>query len=586
MSTSSKHTHTELSDLRETLEELDTSALQKHYNELLHIWSGKPPEEYKESSKRIWIIESSNVERGGLIKRIAGSNVLDFCLPSSRNPLGNAFICYVCDTTTDVPRYSYKDANGQYVEIDQIKAQSAIDNQNTTAGYPLYIHVNLINIPDGWSFQVCPFVTCDELLSKATHWVPIEDIYVAVLRDLKTADECFRDSSEHNSIRNPNLIALDSNEEDEYTIDGSTKRDVSHGKVSTFTTTEEAPSILVRHITSSNIYSKLERHELIDSISKTHGYAATTLAGKRDVFSSGKHAELILKKARIEWRKLFVNERREAIRDVRIEMIAHPFRKSTLITKGPREAAVARYVMEQLQPRIRLFTEQLESIIQEHHLNLAQIRLNSDKLNKKYNEIRYAGLMFALPSLGLLLPSAWLERESMSLLSASGVTENVSAASNPFTEIYEKEYSTEIDLGWLGSYKFDISDAVHGIAKSLESSMAHLLHNNGDMGEHVQNLTEATTKLVGVISSAAVATAAGVVIVGVIRLKASLGLQYTEGMILDTLNRCEQCWPQIENSIKSSLPAILGELPAETLKKAEKIHTLSNNISNAQYDLA
>jgi hypothetical protein len=256
-----------------------------------------------------------------------------------------------------------------------------------------------------------------------------------------------------------------------------------------------------------------------------------------------------MKKASLDWELLFLNERREAIRDLQLEAVSHMMTRFKLLTRNSRQAKVAIYAQDQLRPRIRNF---LKRVIHEMAAHSPVAGYPDEKsqdpteMRKKFESsaMLKAGILHALPSLALLIPVSIVNGAE-----AKQATEHLVATA-----------AGSVSGGWIDRLRDKILEPVT---------------------ERLDKTNELLEELVGVLVATTAGMAIGAAIAGVaasyVVVRGSIVLYETEQMIRDLIDETERAWPRVEDSLRALLPALIGDLDEKTIENSGRvIHHIEN----------
>jgi hypothetical protein len=240
-----------------------------------------------------------------------------------------------------------------------------------------------------------------------------------------------------------------------------------------------------------------------------------------------------------------------------------------MIMRGEREAYVNRYISKRLIPLIRNFIKSKCIELELFDLqSKSNIPLPSGKMISEAASHLRAGFLYALPSIGLLLPNI-----PISLSSLSGLAGNSDAEFITSNRSYELLQDGDISFDFLPK-KLNL------LLNKFNHSLDRINENQEAILDQMKIMNDGIANLIGILISGQIAVVIGLAIGAVIQIRGSMLLAETEEMLENILNKTESMWPQIENNLRMLLPAFEGVVDHKTLERSKLVLTKINTMKS------
>lgn len=535
----------DIHSLANRLQILDDESIRDLHDQLLTTCTGRTTEARPEILREIAIIETTDSLRGALLGDLLGQgDDLDVpWLPDGRKNriFSTATIRYHSDDSSKAPVFYQDNQNFPRTTLDANAATAVLTKGKSSSISPVSIQTHFRGLPTGWSCWLVPTISphsdhldVDQLLPQDTCWV-------LVCRNLHAAKTILPRITE----RPPVLIVLDEPEE---TIP-------AHLHDIRVVPRSEGSTQIREFCERTELFSNPDKKRMIRVILNLQQHAAHVISQGKAHAAQKRSAKLVLERAAIAWERMFIDERRGARHDLQLKVVSHPMQKTLLIMRSEREAQVNHYVGRHLIPLIKNFLKSqcLEFKTLELHAVIAEQFQGPKAETDKAMHLR-AGLLFALPSIGLIFPNLQIPPTAI-----AESTSEWQSGSQLASEISSGIFSPVTD--WL-RVMFD--EAKEGFKDMLSAPFDRI-------SNQLETLNQGVGTIIGILFAGQVAVVIGIAIAAVIHVKGSISLSETETMLDDLLNRTEAMWPQIEENLSRLLPAFNGAVDQDILERARLV---------------
>ena len=575
--------------LKQKLEACDDDQLARLHNKLIEICTGKPVLEHPEVSRHFSVIETTDCMRGALLFELIGKglDLDDFWIPANRGDrlFPHTRLSFISDPEVEQPTFklAHPGQDPQVVEDEEARDYAAEGTRDDPTH--ILIVANFPKLYPGWKItSEPPLPPTGAIYSWARTQDPGHSWIMA----------CY-DSRSAQSILSP------------FNITGEDlEQSVTPPLLAVLTENTDPSSSCCEHVPFLN--NILEVTELISSfIQQVEGRVRPNRA--RRIYSILKcnadalkvrkqvnkrerqHLEFTiqLEEAKIKWEKLFLNENRESIRDLRLESVAHTMAKWRLLSHNAREARANLYARKELYPRIELFfRETLLEFIKIHNGGRNQVddasieESSSDEIVDLVNDQESAsflrrGIAQALPSLGLLIPVSM-----MNIPQFNSAIEGLDAEPSG---IADKAGSVESELvrdtprddggGWIAKAKRKGAEKRDELLKPVTERLDSIKEGQQELREGQEETNEKLGQLADIFIAGGAAGAIGGLLAGttlsVIAVKSAVALRHAEELIQDIIETTKASWPQIEQELRAIAYCLNGEIDETIINKSHRV---------------
>ncbi|MBX3739978.1 MAG: hypothetical protein KF712_03225 [Akkermansiaceae bacterium] len=534
--------------LHQKLKTYSEGELAKLHDQLIGICTKGRLESHSEISRRLSIIETTDSARGSLIQPLLGkTGVLDtkWIPANSADRLYlNTVLYFESDPKASNPKFSVIPMGQSRKSITEEEALAHVRQASRSNLAHIHVVADFEKLPAGWTL-VCHPQTApgNGILDLVSSWDPAT-FWLLVCRDQSAGTQILAPFENHPKLPTPLLVHLSDPV-------GPPLPDAIPDFICHVPFVEAANEVIDRIQTLLERLRRIAKpgkEELIYSILQCHQNATEIQEQAKERKNQQTNHELALEQAATDWRLLFINERREAIRDIQLESVAHMMTKFKLLTRNAREARVAIYAQDQLYPRLRnLIGKFILNLRTTSRMQITNTGNHESPVamwtNFENAAMTKSGILHALPSIGLLLP--------VSLVSVSEVQGRTQKL---LTE--PKEYGDS--RGWLTGMR---NKALEPISDRLDQTNEHLSDTNELMADLIDFLVTSTA---GIAIGTAVAGAAASFVIA----KGAIVLRQAEQMILDLIDETEQSWPLVEENLRALLFAVNDDLDDQIVRKA------------------
>ena len=545
------------------LHNMDEESLRSLHERLVTICTGRPSDARPELQREFWIIETTDSERGGVVRDLLGTapGLGDEWLPDGIKHLHlNSTLRYKSLPPGESVKFTHEFPGANSVSLEETSALDLLKSGHTNSRFPLCIQAGFTGLYAGWSCLLEPPVKPANVFKEVLSRLPAGACWILVCPNSETAHQVLSESNERSLCTPPALIVLEQPQ-------NSVPAHIDDFRVASRL---EATSLIRNLCDRSDLFIKPDKQRLIQSIRAIHHQASMVVTQSKAGRKRNLSIEFALEKASIKWEKMFITERREALNDIRLRIVTHPIQKSMLVMRGEREAQVAYYARTHLLPLIRNFlrSQVLELRTTEFNSDPTEFDITAIKKKQPESHLR-AGLLFALPSLGLLLPNFAIPPSEI----VGAVTEAPAPAETP-TSAESVDCSISGDGLWPADFKplswfsEKICDMFDAGKEAVGEIIAAPLKGIEDQ---FKELNSTLGKVLGMLVMGQVAVGIAVVIGAAIVAKGSLSLTETEKMIKDLLDDIEKKWPEIRKNLEQLLPTLQGQVDPEILKRANTV---------------
>ena len=468
----------------------------------------------------------------------------------------NTIVSFESDPNASEPRFYLATPGQGHLRIEQSQAieQARVATRNRQSH--IHIVAALSGLPEGWTVVCHPPLAPNKTILERVSTLERDAFWVLDCNSKASANQILGAFEDHPELSTPLLVRTMNN--------GSNLSSESveySGHVRFVESSEEAANLLRTQFNRVQQIAKPSRDALIYAILLLNENALTVQAQKKEMHQRHATLEHKISKAANEWKLLFLNERREGIRDLRLESVAYMMTRMKLLSRNSRQARVAIYAQTQLYPRVRNLVERLflDLEVADYEKPPLGTMESASNLTNRYDDAGHlrAGILHALPSLGLVVP--------ISLINGTEAKEAIDhmrtnlslAASSPASEVIESFFDKML--------------------KPITDRLDDIKENLGEINEALGDINDTMGKLIDVL----VASAAGMAVAGAatgvaasfVMVKGSIVLRQTEEMIYDLINDTEAMWPRVEKSLRAVIPALNGELDERVVKNAHHVIT-------------
>ena len=268
-----------------------------------------------------------------------------------------------------------------------------------------------------------------------------------------------------------------------------------------------------------------------------------------------------LEECELDWREMFLDERRFAIDSLRLDMVAHHLQKSAMIVSSERSRVVENYAREQLLPRLDLFLRRQS--LRLNRLMGTQLTANSgglmqDQINNGEAKLWFQATIASLPVMaGSLMGLAGGNLPRMAVPPLTGVF-----SLNPLPELHGLDYFNPVKLAESAGSK-----AGQEIAKQI--------------GPALQSAIEINTTILKFLVWFQVTTSVAQLIQGGLQIAAGISVREAEKMICRLLEDCESRWPRIRAAMEDAVGTPNPNGVKALLAKANKIVSMIDDTLEA-----
>lgn len=536
------------------LHNMEEEPLRSLHERLVTICTGRSSDFRPELQREFWIIETTDSERGGLVRDLLGTaqGLADEWLPDGVHHLHlNTTLRYHSAPPGAPPFFSHQFFGTDAVSLEEAKARDLMRSGHASHESPVCIQASFSGLSAGWSCLLPPPIRPSNVFKEVLAFLPPGACWILVCPNSETAHLVLSECEERSLCTPPALIVLEEPE----------KAVAAHLDNLRVASRLEAPALIRNLCDRSDLFIKPDKQRLIQSIRAIHYQAATVEEQAKTATKLNSRFQFALERASIEWEKMFITERREALNDIRLRIVTHPIQKSMLVMRGEREAQIAYYARNHLLPLIRNFlrSQVLELRIQSHSsvFDLPNLKTNSPESHLR------AGVLFALPSLGLLLPNfAIPPNEIVGAVTETSVTQGTSANAISGDTLLRDDFNP---FSWFSEKIGDLIDAGKEATGEIIAVPLKGIENQ------FKELNNILGTMVGMLVMGQVAVGIAVVVGAAIVAKGSLSLTETETMITNLLDEIEQKWPEIRENLERMLPTVEGGIDEEILKRARVV---------------
>ena len=534
----------DINALATRLQTLEEESIRDLHNQLLTTCTGRAAESRPEILRDIAIIETTDSLRGALLRDLlgAGEGLDDRWLPDGmkNRMFPNATIRYRCDLSVNRPSFHQEIFNFSRITLDSEAALSTLKSGTSSSKEPISIETHFSGLPSGWSCWITPTISPHSNRPDVARLLPQDTCWVLVCRNLHAANAILS----RISTLPPVLVVLDDAEESIPTHVGDIR----------VVPRSDASAQIRDFCERTELFSKPDKSRMIRAILDIQQHASGVVSQGEKHTTRHQNFQRILERSGIAWELMFIDERRAARQDLQLKTVSHPMQKTLLIMRGEREAHVNHYVRTHLIPLIKNFLKsqclELKSL-EIHPPDLGQFQ--TLPIEADHAKHLRAGLLFALPSIGLIFPNIPIQPTALAAIPSQ-------LQSNPLE-------TSEVSHGLFSP----ITDKFHILFDDAKEGLTDLLSAPFEaMTGQLQTLNQGIASLIGILVAGQVAVVIGVAIAAVIQIRGTLSLTETETMLDDLLNKTESMWPQIEENLKRLLPAFNGAVDEEILCRARK----------------
>ncbi len=540
------------------LKSLDESSLRGLYNDLYEICTGHRLETAAELTREIAIVETTDVERGWIHRELLGKpeNLRNEWLPNSYGSIItlNNRIRYESNPAQQNASFQREHRIFPPCEVSEQGAEQEIQSRKLEPSSSIAITANFPNLPAGWSLWSLPPISPRESITDHTLKSIDRDYWILVCRNYTAANHLLTMSPD----RAPILAIIDEPEDDDPTHSGNVR----------VVGRSEAADLIREFCGRSEITALPDKPRLVQSIKKIYSDAMEIVKQTKSERKQERHLHLRLMLAKNAWEKMFIDERVTAINALRLQTVAYPMQKTMLIMRGEREVHVDRYMRERLIPLIKNFITRECLKIELHELEQqAKIPLPPEKIvSQSASELR-AGFLYALPSIGLLIPNIPISLTTLNQDAEKAIpaitSDSAEASQSLISNISDSWYTPE----W-----------ARDIGQSMKQLIGDFKEFREDVIEHLEIINSGVASIIGILVAGQIAVVLGLVIGSMIMIRGSVSLRETEAMINEILEKTESMWNQIEDSLRRIIPVFNGVVDNDTLQRANKILKRMSNI--------
>jgi hypothetical protein len=543
------------------LELLDEGELSSLYGELIQICTGKLPEDHPEIRRQISIIETTDSTRGSLLHSLLGEakNLDAEWIPGNSDGrlYLNTILSFESDPHAADPIFYLATVGQGHLRVEESQAKELARVASRHSAPHIHIVAALSALPEGWTVVCYPPLAPNKTILERVNTLERDAFWALDCSNKASAIQILGTFEDHPELSTPLLVRTTNN--------GSNPSSESveySGHVRFVESSEEAVNLLQTQFNRVEQIAKPSRDALIYAILLLNENALTVRTQKKAMHQRHATLEHKISKAANEWKLLFLNERREGIRDLQLESVAYMMTRMKLLSRNSRQARVAIYAQTQLYPRVRNLVERLFldlEVVANYEKTPTGTMESASNLTNRYDDAGHlrAGILHALPSLGLVVPISLINgteaKEAVQHLRTNSSLE----ASSPASEVNES--------------------LLCKMLKPITDRLDDIKDNLGEINEALGDVNETMGKLIDVL----VASAAGMAVAGAatgvaasfVMVKGSIVLRQTEEMIYDLINDTEAMWPRIEKSLRAVIPALNGELDERVVKNAHHVIT-------------
>lgn len=540
------------------LQSLDELTLRNLYNELYEICTGRRLETSAELKREIIVIETTDAERGWFHRELLGrpENLNDQWLPSSYGSIitPNDRIRYKSNAKQKEPLFQRKNRIFPSCVVSEQDAEREIRSRKLDQSSSISITANFPKWPTGWSLWSTPPISPREPITDQKLQGIGSDYWILVCRNYTAAHNLVSQNLEC-----PPILAV---------IDEPENNDPTHSGNIRVVSRSEAAALLLEFCARSEVTSMPDKQRLIKSIKKIYSSAVQINNQAKSERKQQRHLHLKLRLAKNAWEKMFIDERESAINALRIKAVAYPMHKTMLIMRGEREAHVNGYMRERLLPLIKNFIsrECIKIELQELEQQ-SKIPLPPEKIvNQSASELR-AGFLYALPSIGLLIPNIPISLTTLYDLAEKAIPTTASDSA----EVSQSLLSNVSDSWYTPEWAKDIGQSMKQLIGDFKEFREGVI-------EQLEIMNSGIASIIGILVAGQIAVVIGLLIGSMIMIRGSMSLRVTEDMIKEILDKTESMWTQIENSLRRIMPALNGVVDNETLQRSDRVLKIINNI--------
>ena len=381
------------------LHNMEEESLRSLHERLVTICTGRPSDARPELQREFWIIETTDSERGGLVRDLLGTapGLSNEWLPDGIHHLHlDSTLRYKSSPSGTPPIFSHDFPGTNAVTLEESKALDLLRSGHANPESPLRVEAAFPGLSPGWSCLSEPPVKPSTVFREVISRLPVGACWILVCPYSETAHQVLSESNERSPCTPPALIVLEQ-------LNNSVPAHIGDLRVAS---RHDAPALIRNLCDRSDLFIKPDKQRLIQSIRAIHHQASTVNEQGKKNARRGTNLQLVIEKAAIDWEKLFIEERIKAKEHLWLKTLAHPMQKSLLVLRSEREAQVATYSREHLVPVVKNFLRSQVFELKKVEIQAFPADLQSPQSTTLSGESHFrAGVLFALPSLGLLLPN-------------------------------------------------------------------------------------------------------------------------------------------------------------------------------------
>lgn len=536
------------STLRMRLQGMDIDALEALWSELVELATGGVKDQLLPVPRIIGLVESTDARRGGFLRELlhVPAGLPDLFLPSSApgRLYPHVTFRYRCSPGMGEPRFYLDNPYRTSRPLDMGSAKTFL--QNATADQPVQLGIegSFGNLPADWNVLVTPVIGQGHLppglgLPANTKWV------LSCSTEVK-ASAILNDLGGQPVVDDLTLVVA----EDKGAV--SLLEGWHVGVCDPF----QAPEWISALCNNSDPYIRPEKNRLIGHIVSLCLNAEVMVQRARRHSVEIPRRALEMAKARNEWEKMILDEKRMALIENRIEVLAYPLRQPLLAFSGERSSRIDRYCRTQLVPRVLNFINgQLIEMRLEANRSVLQDTVASRSSESELLYFR-AGLLYALPTLALLVADIPL---SMRIMPSPVEMPSGSAIAAPGV------HGPSANFGIL---QRPIDSAKGFIQDIVRNTLGPML--KGIEGQ-LRGINETLFKIATLLVCTQLALAIGAAIAAAVTFSGTLGLHKLEDAIEDLLDKTKSSWPEIERRLVELLPMLDGEVDVKLAARAKQV---------------
>lgn len=541
------------------LQNLSEDELQALYSKLVRITSGSDPTQGAGIDQTLHIFETTDSKRGELLSRLLGEE----SGMSERWRVGLAAGHLHLDRNiayrSAPEQFSPKFFIGENEPVTSEIADNFLTESNDPGSEVITVERVFPNLPEGWTIVSRPPVSPKNPISTLTP-DSMPSLWILVCRNPEAVGSILPPILESGSAGPPLLIVFDDPGDDvpEHVMDIRS------------CCIDDAPALLAQFFARAELLHRPNKRQLVRAITALYMSASEMVTRSRTESIRNESLKLALDKAEVAWELMFIKERQQAVMDLRINVVAHPFLKTRMIMASERDAQASFYLHRHLSPLIHNF-------IKCHALELAHVQLRaaskigktrSGGINTDSSHLR-AGILMALPTLALLTPSF-----------ALGPSQIAEAIDRPMDEggdqMTTADASEGIDLGdgLLGSLATLVASKCAPMIEGGKDWLGGLLKDQfSGVERQLGNIDERLGQLLGIVIASQVAVVIAAAIGTGLMIKGAYSLTQAEELLTRLLNDTEAEWPRIRQSLEALVPELEGQTSEILITRARRILT-------------